>query len=128
MTLLLLLLLPPLVGLLLPLLPPGRPGLVRWLAAGAALAQLMVGLLAWRQPPAPLSLEWLPRLGLGLDLGLDGLSLPLLAAAGWQPESVAKPEIAFAGLLNMVYSYPPPANGTAPTPPTWVSGISCMRR
>ena len=78
MTLLLLLLLPLLVGLLLPLLSPGRPGLVRGLAAGAALTQLVVGLLAWRNPPAPLTLEWLPRLGLALDLGLDGLSLPLV--------------------------------------------------
>ncbi|MFM9102704.1 MAG: hypothetical protein ACKOPS_15820 [Cyanobium sp.] len=51
---------------------------MRGLAAGAALAQLVVGLLAWRNPPAPLTLEWLPRLGLGLDLGLDGLSLPLV--------------------------------------------------
>lgn len=42
MTLLLLLLLPLLTGLLLPLLREGRPGLVRGLAATAALAQLAV--------------------------------------------------------------------------------------
>jgi NAD(P)H-quinone oxidoreductase subunit 4 len=78
MTLLLLLALPLLAGLLLPLLPGERPALVRGLAAGAALAQLAVGLAAWQQPPADLSLRWLPRLGLGLELGLDGLSLPLV--------------------------------------------------
>jgi len=78
MTLLLLLLLPLLVGLLLPLLSEGRPLLVRALAAAAALAQFAVGLVAWRQPPAPLTLNWLPKLGLSLDLALDGLSLPLV--------------------------------------------------
>ena len=76
--LLLLLLLPLLVGLLLPLLSEGRPLLVRALAAAAALAQFAVGLVAWRQPPAPLILNWLPKLGLSLDLALDGLSLPLV--------------------------------------------------
>jgi NAD(P)H-quinone oxidoreductase subunit 4 len=78
MTLLLLLLLPLLTGLLLPLLRDGRPVLVRGLAAAAALAQLAVGLVAWRQPPAVLSLNWLPKLGLSFDLALDGLSLPLV--------------------------------------------------
>jgi NAD(P)H-quinone oxidoreductase subunit 4 len=78
MTLLLLLVVPLLAGLLLTLLPEGRPVLVRNLAAAAALAQLAVGLLAWRQPPADLAWTWLPRLGLGLELGLDGLSLPLV--------------------------------------------------
>jgi len=75
---LLLLLLPLLTGLLLPLLREGRPGLVRGLAATAALAQLAVGLLAWRQVPAALTLNWLPKLGLSFDLALDGLSLPLV--------------------------------------------------
>ena len=78
MTLLLLLLLPLLTGLLLPLLREGRPGLVRGLAATAALAQLAVGLVAWRQVPAALTLNWLPKLGLSFDLALDGLSLPLV--------------------------------------------------
>lgn len=77
MTLLLLLLLPLLGVLLLPLLKEPTPGLVRSLAAAAALAQLAVGLLAWRHPPAALTLTWLPKLGLSLDLALDGLSLPL---------------------------------------------------
>ncbi|MFO7629720.1 MAG: NADH-quinone oxidoreductase subunit M [Prochlorococcaceae cyanobacterium] len=82
MTLLLLLLVPLAAGLLLTLLPEGRPTLVRSLAAAAALLQLALGLLAWRQPPADLSLSWLPRLGLRLELGLDGLSLPLVLLSG----------------------------------------------
>ncbi|MFM7286887.1 MAG: NAD(P)H-quinone oxidoreductase subunit D4, partial [Cyanobium sp.] len=45
------------------------------LGAGSALVQLLLGLICWRQPPADLQLAWLPRLGLSLDLGLDGLSL-----------------------------------------------------
>ena len=79
MTLLFLLLLLPLTaGLALPLLPEHRPQLARGVAAAAALAQLAVGLVAWRHPPADLAVSWLPRLGLGLELGLDGLSLPLV--------------------------------------------------
>jgi len=78
MTLILLLLLPLIVGLALPLVPQERPQLTRGIAAAASLAQLAVGLVAWRHPPADLSLSWLPRLGLGLELGLDGLSLPLV--------------------------------------------------
>jgi NAD(P)H-quinone oxidoreductase subunit 4 len=70
--------LPLLAALLLPLLPDGPSARVRTLAALAAGLQLLVGLLAWRQSPADLHLAWLPKLGLGLDLGLDGLSLPLV--------------------------------------------------
>ncbi|MFM7266126.1 MAG: NuoM family protein, partial [Cyanobium sp.] len=76
--LLLLLALPLLAGLLLPLLPETPSSRVRGLAALAAALQLLVGLVAWRQPPANLHLAWLPKLGLELDLGLDGLSLPLV--------------------------------------------------
>jgi NAD(P)H-quinone oxidoreductase subunit 4 len=78
MTLLLLLALPLLAGMLLPLVPEGRGLLVRALAAATALLQLALGLLAWRQGAADLSLSWLPQLGLALELGLDGLSLPLV--------------------------------------------------
>ena len=80
MTLLLLLLIPLLVACCLPLLPAGSLW-VRGAALAAALAQLATGLLAWRNPPAELTLSWLPRLGLRLDLGLDGLSLPLVLLA-----------------------------------------------
>ena len=107
MTLLLLLLLPLAAGLLLPLLPPGRPVLVRGLAAAAALAQLALGLLAWRQPPADLSLNWLPQLGLGLDLGLDGLSLPMVLLSALitamavlaSPADQGRPRLYFALML-----------------------------
>jgi len=98
MTLLLPLLLPLAAVLLLPLLPPDAR-LTRRIAAGAGVLQLAAALLLWRQPPADLSLNWLPRLGLSLDLGIDGITLPLLlltallttmavlAAPGDQPRS-----------------------------------------
>lgn len=74
----LLLLLPLAGGLLLPLLPEAPAPRVRSLAALSAASQLAVGLLCWHQAPADLHLAWLPKLGLELDLGLDGLSLPLV--------------------------------------------------
>jgi len=76
--LLLLLLLPLAAALLLPLLPQAPPTKVRSLAALAAAAQLVVGLLCWRLAPAELRLPWVPKLGLELELGLDGLSQPLV--------------------------------------------------
>lgn len=77
MTLLLPLLIPLAAVLLLPLLP-GDAVLTRRVAALAGLLQLAAGLLLWRQPPADLNLRWLPQLGLSLDLGVDGITLPLL--------------------------------------------------
>jgi len=80
MTLLLLPLLPLLAGVLLPLLPTGSG----WARRGALLApllQLALGFWLWRHPPTDLTLSWLPRLGLRLELGLDGLSLPLVLLA-----------------------------------------------
>lgn len=73
-----LLLVPLLGGLGLQLLPAGRPRIVRSLAVLTAVVQLLLALACWRLPPDDLRLNWLPKLGLGLDLGLDGLSLPLL--------------------------------------------------
>lgn len=76
---LLLLLVAPLLGaLLIQWLPPERGTAVRGLAALAAALQGVLGLLCWRLPPADLHLNWLPKLGLSLDLAIDGLSLPLL--------------------------------------------------
>ncbi|MFO8239269.1 MAG: NADH-quinone oxidoreductase subunit M, partial [Prochlorococcaceae cyanobacterium] len=106
---LLLLLALPLAGtLLLPLMPAQLPpARLRAIAAVPGLLQLLVALLCWRNPPADLQLPWLPRLGLSLDLGLDGLSLPLvllsallttlaiLSAAADQ----ARPRLFFALLL-----------------------------
>jgi NAD(P)H-quinone oxidoreductase subunit 4 len=77
MTLLLLLLIPLLGALLLPLLP-GPSARLRAAALVACLAQLGCGLLAWRRQPPELIVNWLPQLGLRLELGLDGLSLPLV--------------------------------------------------
>ena len=80
MTLLLLLVLPALTACGLQLLPAGNPW-VRRSALIASLTQLALGLMAWRQPITDLSLSWLPQLGLRLDLGIDGLSLPLVLLA-----------------------------------------------
>ena len=80
MTLSLLLLIPALAAGVLPLLPLPT-GWMRNCALGAALAQLALGLWLWQHPPQDLSLNWLPQLGLRLDLGLDGLSLPLVLLA-----------------------------------------------
>jgi len=71
--------LPVAAALLIPLLPASTPAIrIRSIAALACLAQLVVGLLSWRQPGMELHLSWLPRLGLALELGLDALSLPLV--------------------------------------------------
>jgi NAD(P)H-quinone oxidoreductase subunit 4 len=80
MTLLLLLLIPVLAACGLQLLPAASPW-VRRTALAASLTQLVTGVLAWRLPPPDVSLSWLPKLGLRLDLGLDGLSLPLVLLA-----------------------------------------------
>ncbi|MFN5194943.1 MAG: NADH-quinone oxidoreductase subunit M [Cyanobacteriota bacterium] len=74
-----------LTALLLPLLPAADPAAARrlnrlvWLAPGG---QVLLTLLCWRLPPAELRLPWLPQLGLTLQLGLDGLSLPLVLLTG----------------------------------------------
>jgi NAD(P)H-quinone oxidoreductase subunit 4 len=106
MALLLLILLPLLAGLLIPLLPE-RTSLARRGALLAPLLQLLLGAWCWRHPPADLSLAWLPRLGLSLDLGLDGLSLPLvllsalltLLAILATPPDQARPRLFFPLLL-----------------------------
>ncbi|MBU6251094.1 MAG: NADH-quinone oxidoreductase subunit M [Cyanobacteria bacterium REEB417] len=77
MTLLFLFLIPLIGACALQVLPPGSTW-VRRLALATALAQLGTALLDWRNPPAQLTLSWLPKIGLQLDLGLDGLSLPLV--------------------------------------------------
>ncbi|MEB3325954.1 MAG: proton-conducting transporter membrane subunit, partial [Cyanobacteriota bacterium] len=74
----LLLVLPLAAALLLPLLAGSSAARVRNLAALACAGQFLVALIAWRWPPADLHLAWLPKLKLSLDLGLDGLSLPLV--------------------------------------------------
>jgi NAD(P)H-quinone oxidoreductase subunit 4 len=74
----LLLALPVVAALLIPLLPTTSAARARSVAAIACVGQCVVGLIAWRLHPADLHLAWLPKLKLSLDLGLDGLSLPLV--------------------------------------------------
>jgi len=79
LSLLLLAALPLAAALLLPLLPATTASArVRGLAALSTAAQLLVGVACWRAAPPDLLLAWLPKLGLSLDLGLDGLTLPLV--------------------------------------------------
>lgn len=70
----------PLAGVLaLPWLPGAfTSSRLRLIAALLSALQLLAALLCWQRPPADLHLRWLPQLGLGFDLGLDGLSLPLV--------------------------------------------------
>ena len=106
MDLLLLLLIPLLAGLLLPLLP-SQSAWVRRGALAAALLQLLDGLWLWRHPPAALSLSWLPQLGLRLELGLDGLTVPLVLLAALltamavlaSPVDQSRPRLFFALML-----------------------------
>ncbi|WP_411867120.1 NADH-quinone oxidoreductase subunit M [Vulcanococcus limneticus] len=81
---LLLLLVLPLVGTLVqPLLPAGfSSARIRSIAAIPGALQVLFALICWQHPPADLQLSWLPTLGLSLDLGLDGLSLPLVLLCG----------------------------------------------
>ena len=106
MDLLVLLLIPLLAGLLLPLLPVHSP----WVRRGALVAcllQLLDGLWLWRHPPADLSLRWLPQLGLSLELGLDGLTIPLVLLAALitsmavmaSPLDQSRPRLFYALLL-----------------------------
>jgi NAD(P)H-quinone oxidoreductase subunit 4 len=106
---LLLLLALPLAGtLLLPLMPAELPSArLRAIAAVPAGLQLLVALLCWRNPPADLRIPWLPQLGLSLDLGLDGLSLPLVLLSALltalailsAPKDQARPRLFFSLML-----------------------------
>ena len=77
--------LPLAVGLLILLLPKGRPALARWMALAGALGTLALALvllfgydpggpaLQWRQ-----AADWIPGLNASYDVAVDGLSLPLI--------------------------------------------------
>jgi NAD(P)H-quinone oxidoreductase subunit 4 len=84
-SLLVLLGLPLAAGVLIPLLPQGLAMGPRWLALAAGLGQLLLGvsLIPALSADLPIALHqsWLPQLGLSLDLGVDGLSLPLVILA-----------------------------------------------
>lgn len=105
----LLLLALPLVGvLLLPLLSEASSSRLRNLAALVCAGQLAVALLCWRLPPPDLHLAWLPKLKLSLDLGLDGLSLPLVLLTALvsamailsAPEDQPRPRLFYSLLLS----------------------------
>ena len=105
--LLILLALPLAAALLLPLLSNSSAARLRTLAALACGGQFFVGLACWRFPPADLHLAWLPKLKLSLDLGLDGLSLPLVLLTALvstmailsAPEDQPRPRLFFSLLL-----------------------------
>ncbi|MEB3302654.1 MAG: NADH-quinone oxidoreductase subunit M [Cyanobacteriota bacterium] len=105
--LLILLALPLAAALLLPLLASSSPVRLRNLAALASGAQFLIGLACWRLPPADLHLAWLPKLKLSLDLGLDGLSLPMVLLTALvstmailsAPEDQHRPRLFFSLLL-----------------------------
>ena len=106
MTLLLLVLIPVAAAVLLPLLNlEGRA--IRSVALAAALGQWLVALWLWQHPAPELSVDWLPKLGLQLDLALDGLSLPLVLLASLltamailaSPADQSRPKLFFALML-----------------------------
>ena len=77
--------LPLLTGLLVLALPSGRPAVLRWTALGGSLLTLLTGaLLALNFHPAqagvqfPTRLSWIPSIGAGYTVGLDGLGLSLV--------------------------------------------------
>ena len=75
--LIVLLIIPLLIGLLQPLIASDSRRL-RSIAAVAPSIQLCLGIWFLKNPPNSISIEWLPQLGLKLELGVDGLSLPLV--------------------------------------------------
>jgi len=105
--LLLLLALPIAATLILPVLSGDNSVRLRSLAALACGAQLVGALTCWRLPPADLHLAWLPKLKLALDLGLDGLSLPLVVLTSLlstlailsAPEDQSRPRLFYSLLL-----------------------------
>jgi len=105
---LVLLLVFPLFGMgLLQIVPADRLRWVQRLAASSAAGPLVLALGCWRLPPADLHLSWLPKLGLRLDLGLDGLSLPLVVLTALitvfailsAPADQSRPRLFFALML-----------------------------
>lgn len=105
--LLLLVGLPLMAALLLSLLSESGPIRLRSIAAVACAAQLGLALLCWRLPPADLHQAWLPKLELSLDLGLDGVSLPLVILTALlttlsilsAPDDQSRPRLFFSLLL-----------------------------
>ncbi|MGB7563795.1 MAG: NAD(P)H-quinone oxidoreductase subunit D4, partial [Prochlorococcaceae cyanobacterium] len=81
MDLLLLLFLPLLAAVILRVLPDRVP-LLRSVGIGAAVGQLLLASrFLWASSPREFTQAWLPRIGLSLELGLDGISLALVVLA-----------------------------------------------
>ncbi len=71
----------------------GRAAVALWIAASAA-DLVLIGWMWWRSPPAQgaagvvdglayeVELQWIPTVDAGYHVGVDGLSLPLLALTG----------------------------------------------
>ncbi|MBK5268807.1 MAG: NADH-quinone oxidoreductase subunit M, partial [Acidimicrobiia bacterium] len=76
---------PLLAAIALLAMPRDRPQLVRWAAFGVSLVPLALIVVAWvRFQGGPgfemvESLAWIPSIGVSYQVGLDGLSLPLVA-------------------------------------------------
>lgn len=78
-----------LASLIIAFLPTPRPDLIRWIGTGAALLTLILSLLvlfgydsARGGMQFAEQLDWVPQLGIGYLLGVDGISLPLLVLNG----------------------------------------------
>ena len=78
----------PLAGALaVALLPGGRVRLQRWTALVAASVSLLLLIVVWVRfdgagsPEQIESMSWIPTLGVGYKVGVDGISLPLAAMA-----------------------------------------------
>ena len=72
-----LLILPLLIGVLLPIVSTDGAQ-IRKIALAAPLIQLMFSLWFYKNLPDSIDLSWIPQIGLKIELGLDGISLPVV--------------------------------------------------
>ena len=72
-----LLILPLLIGVLLPMVSTDGAQ-IRKIALAAPLIQLMFSLWFYKNLPDSIDLSWIPQIGLKFELGLDGISLPVV--------------------------------------------------
>ena len=77
--------LPLVTGLVVLLVPPARPGMVRWIALVGSAATLLLSLVLWIGfDPAGADLQWrvtadwIPSIGATYDVAVTGVSLPLI--------------------------------------------------
>ncbi len=77
--------LPLLTALIVLTLPSSKPALIRWTALAGAAATLIVSTILWLGfDPAGVAMqwrttvEWVPSIGASYDVGVGGLSLPLI--------------------------------------------------